>query len=626
MFINHDMGGNMPVKKLAYILLSLVMLAAAVLPSSAFAVSKEEVDEITTPHLILFEPESQTVLYEKNAYTKAFPASTTKIMTFVVVMDHCDDLDREYTCGDESWKGFYDKSSLLGLKPGYRVTIRDMLYGLMLCSGNDCGACLAVATCGSVEGFVELMNRKAEELNMTGTHYTNPHGLHDDEHYTTALDMALLMTEALKNDFFREVIKTTEYTIRSKEGKLNKTIQTSNKLLLTKPGVDWDECIYEYAIGGKTGETNIAGYTLVEAAEKDGITLIAVLMGDSNQGNRKFYDRFHNAVKLFEYGFDQYVSYELSDFDVTNEFNVQTVGYPADDPAGGRITAEVDISGARLKGFRDKLADITPQSFAWGEPELDQEACTAPITKGEKLGTATLYLNGKPFFTGDLVAAQDIAGATTPGPTKQPDSFIDDKSQTRSGGVCNLTVSKNGGEDEYTVWVYYKNNLFTLQDAGTVPHYLFAEGDQFRAAKAPSVPYGVRLYYASADEEGGTKYLPADVVIDGESYVIVSEGRALQAVKKGKSLAAVPVEINENGELTTPVSDDMLWSFTKSGVGYKLRSNGLTLHRSGGDGLIFWILIGVFVIAIAIIIRLLATSRSRRRNPKRRGKYKIYRM
>lgn len=616
----------MPVKKLAYILLSLVMLMAAVLPAPAYAVSKEDVEKITTPHFILFEPESQTVLYEKNAYTKAFPASTTKIMTFVVVMDHCEDLDKEYTCGDESWKGFYNQSSLLGLKPGYRVTIRDMLYGLMLCSGNDCGACLAVATCGSVEGFVDLMNRKAAELNMTGTHYTNPHGLHDDDHYTTALDMALLMSEALKIDFFREVIKTTEYTIKSLDGKFNKTIQTSNKLLLTKPDVDWDECKYEYAIGGKTGETNVAGYCLVEAAEKDGVTLIAVLMGDSNQGGTKFYYRFHSAVKLFEYGFEQYVSYDLARFNVTNAFNVQTAGFPADDPAGGKITAEVDISEVRVKGLRDSLSGVTEQSFSWGEPELDAEACTAPVNIGDKLGTATLYMNGQPLYTGDLIASTGIAGAATPAPTNEPQSIVDDKTANKAAGVCNLLVSKNGGEDEYTVWVYYKDNLFTLQDSGTVPHFLYTDGEIFRAAKTPSEPYEVRLYTAVTDENGAVTYAPVDLLDGGMECVIVSQGRALKAVKKGKSLAAVPVEIDEAGNLITPVTEDMLWSFTKSGVGYKLRSGGLTLHRSGGDGLLFWILIGVLVIAIAIIIRLLVTSKSRRRNPKRRGKYKIYRM
>ena len=159
-----------------------------------------------------------------------------------------------------------------------------------------------------------------------------------------------------------------------------------------------------------------------------------------------------------------------------------------------------------------------------------------------------------------------------------------------------------------------------------MPHYLYTDGEIFRAAKSPAVPCGIKLYSAVDDGTGNVKYLPADLINDGESYVIVSEGRALQAVKKGKSLCAVPVELGEEGELISAVTEDMLWSFTKSGVGYKLRSQGLTLHRSGGDGLIFWILIGVFVIAIAIIIRLLATSRSRRRNPKRRGKYKIYRM
>jgi D-alanyl-D-alanine carboxypeptidase (penicillin-binding protein 5/6) len=596
------------------------------MPAGVLAVSREDVDGITTPHMILFEPESQTVLYERDAYSKAYPASTTKIMTFVVIVEHWTDLDKKYTCGDESWRGFYSQSSLLGLKPGYIVTIRDMLYGLMLCSGNDCGACLAVATCGSVEGFVDLMNAKAQELGMTGTHYTNPHGLHDDEHYTTARDMALLMAYALKNETFREVIGTLEYTIVEANGRFTKTIQTSNKLLLTKPDIDWDECKYEYAIGGKTGETNIAGYCLVEAAEKDGVTLIAVLFGDSNASATKFYYRFHSAVKLFEYGFEQYVSYDLSQFGVSGEFNIQTEGYPVSDAKGGKITASVDISELRVKGLRDDLEGLSAQSFSWQEPVLDKEAIKAPVAVGDVLGTATLYMNGKPFYTGDLIAREAMASAEEIKPTESANTeIVDNKGGGKSGDVCNLTVSKNGGESEYTVWVYYKNTMFTMQD-GLTWHYLYCDGDVFRAAKTPGVPCEITLYLAENDAEGNTRYVPVDSVESGMKYVVVSQGRALQAVKKGRSLLASPVETDANGYLSSEVSPEMLWTFTANGSGFRLDSDGMILHRSGGDGLLFWILIGVLAIALIIVIRLIATSRSRRRNPRRRGKYKIYRM
>ena len=611
-------------KRFSYILLCILLLLTSLVPGSSLAASREDVEAITTPHIILFEPDSQTVLYEKDAYTKAYPASTTKIMTFIVITEHWKDLDKKYTCGEEAVRGFYSASSLLGLKPGYIVTIRDMLYGLMLCSGNDCGACLAVATCGSVDGFVDLMNAKAQELGMTGTHYTNPHGLHDDEHYTTARDMALLMAAALKDETFREVIGTLEYTIVEANGRFTKTIQTSNKLLLTKPDIDWDECKYEYAIGGKTGETNIAGYCLVEAAEKDGVTLIAVLLGDSNASTRKFYYRFHSAVTLFEYGFDQYVSYDLEQFGVHGDFNIQTEGYPLDDPKGGKITASVDLSEVRVKGLRDELDTLTQQSFSWQEPALDPEAIKAPVEAGDVLGTATLYMNGKPFYTGDLVAAEGISAAEEPKPTEAANDIVDKNGSGKSGDVCNLTVSKNGGETEYTVWVYYKNTMFTMQD-GLTWHYLFCDGDVFRAAKTPKVSSEIALYRAEQAEDGSVSYVLADSITGGEKYVVVSQGKALTAVKKGRSLLASPVE-TEAGVIISEVTPEMLWSFTENGSGYRLDSEGMILHRSGGDGLLFWILIGVLAIALLIVIRLIATGRSRRRNPRRRGKYKIYRM
>ncbi len=599
------------------------MIFAALVPSVSMA-ERSQLDAITTPHIILYDPDSETVLYQKDAYSRAYPASTTKIMTCIVALENCEDLDSQYTCGFEAENGFFAQSSLLGLKYGYIMTIRDMLYGLMLCSGNDCGACLAVATSGSMDTFIQLMNEKALEIGMRDTHYTNAHGLHNDEHYTTAYDMALLMAYALKNEAFREIIATKEYTVVEATGKFTKTIQTSNKLIYTKPDVDWEDNIYEYAIGGKTGETNIAGYCLVEAAEKDGVTLITVLMGDKNNGGTSPYYRFHNAILLFNYGFAQYAAYDLAHYNVQNSFNVQTTDYDPGDPNRGVITAEVDISSVVIRGSLTELSRINDRSFVWKEPELDPEAVKAPVTAGDKLGTATLLCNGEPIFTGDLIAKTDMAANYQAVETAPPSGFIKDNT-AKSRDVCNLTVSKNGGEPEYTVWYYFKNTLYTMQDS-IKPFYLYCDGEVFRSAKAPAVSNRVDLFKQVTADDGTVTYVYTESTVPGEKYLVVSQGRALQASKKGRSLVAVPVTVDEGGRITSEVTDNMLWSFNPNGQGYQLISNGRYLHRSGGDGLLFWILIGVLFIALIIIIRLLATSRTRRRNPKRRGKYKIYRM
>lgn len=598
------------------------MLLVSLVPASAGA-SIDQLQGITTPHLMLMEEETGTILYEKDAHSKAFPASTTKIMTCLVALENCSDVNAMYQCGWESQNGFGSQSSLLGLKNGYVVSIKDMLYGLMLCSGNDCGACLAVATAGSIERFVELMNDKAAEIGMTGTHYTNPHGLHDEQHYTTAYDMALLMQYGLKNDIFREIIATKEYTVVEANGKLTKTIQTSNKLLYTKQGVDWEDNIYQYAIGGKTGETNFAGYCLVEAAQKDGVTLIAVLLGDNNMGGTTTYYRFHNAKKLFEYGFSQYVDYDLAHYGVTNAFNVQTVGFDPNDPNNGRITATVDISSVRVAGNVDEISKISAGSFAWAEPVLDMDAVTAPIAEGDKLGTVTLELNGEPYFTGDLIAEGAMSAPGNSSGNKGGESSIVGGKGSQSRGISNLSVSKNGGDAEYTVWVFYKNTLFTMQDGLTL-HYLFFDGEVFRSTKLKETPHEISLFKLTEDENGNRSFVYAQNPEAGCSYVVVSEGKALRAVKKSRSLAAADVIIDKNSVIKSDVTDDMIWSFNQNGSGYQLISNGLYLHRSGGSGLLFWILIGILVIALVIVIRIPAWIRNKKHNSKRRSKYKIY--
>ena len=617
-------------KRFLHIILSMLILLTALLPSGAGA-TKSEIDAVTTPNMILYEADSDEVLYEKNGYSKAYPASTTKIMTCIVALEHCGSVDLQYVCGWEAQNGFGSASSLLGLKYGYVVTIKDMLYGLMLCSGNDCGACLAVATAGSIDHFVELMNEKAAEIGMTGTHFTNPHGLHNEDHYTTAYDMALLMKHALENETFREIIKTTEYTVVEANGKFTKTIQTSNKFLYTKEGLDYENNEYEYAIGGKTGETNYAGYCLVEAAEKDGVTLIAVLMGDPNNYVTSPYYRFHNARLLFEYGFNMFLRYNSNDlvqlFNVSDEFNIQTKGYSKNDPSAGVITGKADISSVELQGKRDVLEKLTASDFFWQEPRLNEDSITAPVEAGDVLGTAALYYRNPEdgsevlLFEGDLVAQTSMTAEEGANSENKPSDIIDRDTSARRD-VCNLAVSKNGGNAEYTVWVYYENKLFTMQD-GLTQHYLYYDGEVFRSARVPATDHSITLYKV-INSENGVSYVPAEYVEPGESYVIVSCGMALEAVKKGRSLAAYPVSVDEAGGIIGSIPENAVWRFNQNGAGYQLTSGGLYLHRNGGDALLFWILLAILVIALGIIVYLLITSKRRKHSRGRRGRYKIY--
>ncbi len=626
-------------KRFIYILICLIMALSLAVPSASFA-DTDELEAITTPHIILYEANTGTVLFNRAEHEKAYPASTTKIMTCIVALEYFEDINRTYTCGYEATNGFGPQSSVLGLQYGYKVTIKDLLYGLMLVSGNDCGACLAVAAAGSTGAFVEMMNAKAQEIGMNDTHYMNAHGLQNDEHYTTAYDMALLMSYALRNDDFRAILSAKEYTVNEVNGKFSKTVYTSNKLLYTK-NTDTENNEYRYAIGGKTGETNTAGYTLVEAAEKDGVCLVAVLMGDNNQGGTSMYYRFRNAVKLFNWGFENFLCYDRDDFNTTGSpiasqislntlFNVQTIGYEESDASRGLITAEADISDIMIAGTKEELGSIDDSSFVWAEPVLDEQGITAPVEVGDKLGTVDLYLNGKVVFTSDLLAKSAVRAGQNSGKSGEyPGSspFVTVTTGPSKQKICNLTISKNGGEDKYTTWIYYDGTLCSMADANNF-YYLFYDGEVFRTSTDPASKR-VTLYQIVEDDNGAAYYVPDAEAVNGGNYLVVCSGKALRASKSGRSLAASALEFDENGYLTSAITADMIWTFTQKGTGngYQLTNNGRYLHRSPGDGLLFWIIIGVLVIAIAVIARLLIVrrGRGRRRSFKRRNIYRIYR-
>ena len=167
-----------------------------------------ETEEIYDPNLldlpvaVLLSEDSQEVLYSKGAFQKIWPASMTKCMTALLAIEHFKDLDTIITAGEEVYEGIPENSSLAGLEPGMSCTVRDLLTGLLLPSGNDAANVLAKAVSGSIDEFVELMNQRALELGMINTHFANPNGLHDDRHYTTAYDLYLLMREVMQYEAF----------------------------------------------------------------------------------------------------------------------------------------------------------------------------------------------------------------------------------------------------------------------------------------------------------------------------------------------------------------------------------------------------------------------------------------
>ena len=234
---------------------------------------------------IVIDRLTKTILYGKNEYSKVKMASTTKIMTGIVIIENCD----LNTTVEVSKKAAGTGGSRLGLKTGDKITIRDLLYGLLLCSGNDAAVALAEATAGSIQGFSDLMNKKAEDLGLTNTHFESPHGLDSNGHYTTAYELALLSDYALKNNTFLNIVGTKNYTITING--YPKNLSNTNELLGNLNGV----------YGVKTGFTNGANRCLVTACKRGNMDIICVVLGADT---KKF--RTTDSIKLIEYTFKNY--------------------------------------------------------------------------------------------------------------------------------------------------------------------------------------------------------------------------------------------------------------------------------------------------------------------------------
>lgn len=254
--------------------------------------------DVSAHNAVLMEQSTGRVLYEKRAHEQQSVASITKIMTAIIAIEsgEMDDITVA------SRRAIYTEGSSIYLEQGEKMSIRDLTYGLMLRSGNDAAVAIAEHIGGSVEGFVHLMNEKAQWLGMTNTNFENPHGLESDNHYSTAYDMALLMRYAMNNDTFQQVSETKMYTAETR------TYAWKNKnRLLTQ--------FYNHCTGGKTGFTKKAGRTLVTSAHNNHMNLIAVTLNAP--------DDWQDHINMFEWGFE---NYELTAIGEQGEAKYQVKG------------------------------------------------------------------------------------------------------------------------------------------------------------------------------------------------------------------------------------------------------------------------------------------------------------
>lgn len=256
------------------VFLVLIFILYATVASSAGALT------LSARSAALYDASTKSFLYTQNADMRLPMASTTKIMTALVAIESCP-IDKEVSVSDEA---IGIEGSSLYLKKGEILPMCDLLLGLMLRSANDAAVAIAYEVSGGIEEFCSKMNQKAEELGLTDTHFTNPHGLDNDNHYTTARELAIIAAAALENDTLKEIVSSKKCTVKNTDGEARLLIN-HNKLLN----------MYDGAIGVKTGYTKRSGRSLVGAAERGGTRLISVTINAP--------DDWNDHIKLLEYGF-----------------------------------------------------------------------------------------------------------------------------------------------------------------------------------------------------------------------------------------------------------------------------------------------------------------------------------
>lgn len=321
---------------------------------------------------VLYCANNNSVVFEKNAYKKMSMASTTKIMTSLIALENAQANDKEVAFTKE----MIAEGSSMYLKEGYRLRLSDLAVGMMTVSGNDAANAAAVSIAGSVDEFSKLMNEKAEQIGMNSTNFVTPSGLDDDNHYSTAYDMALLMNYALSNSSFAELTakKTAEVTfIQPKD--MTISYRNHNRLL----------SLYQYCTGGKTGFTKKSGRCLVTSAEKDGVCLIAVTLNAP--------DDWNDHINMYSYGFSRLTAVKNAD---------KNFSFKAD--VVGGMTDTVEVRPAAAVDYVKQ----TDSDDGISRRVIINSFLYAPLEKGQVVGRAEYYSEGKTVCTIPLITEKAV--------------------------------------------------------------------------------------------------------------------------------------------------------------------------------------------------------------------------
>lgn len=347
--------------------------------------------EVLSKHAILMDQDSGQILYEHNARQRAYPASTTKLITAILTVENCN-LTDEVVVNRNALLGIPRSYTIADLKPDEKISVNDLLHVLLIPSANDAANVLAYHISGSIDKFAEKMNQKALEIGCTDTHFINPSGIHDDNHYSTAYDMALIGKYATKYEIIRQIATNTSYSLSPLPTGTARTFKTTNTLITPK-----NKYFYEYATGLKTGYTDKAKSCIVATAKKNDVNLLCVILGgDKTEDNKS--QRELDCTTLFNYGFNNY-----------KHMNMCTKNSLLDKNTVKNIP--VELQNADII-YSESINLMVPANDAYTTETTFISDIELPMNKGTVIGTTT-YTVDNVNYSVDLVLNNDVLPSST---------------------------------------------------------------------------------------------------------------------------------------------------------------------------------------------------------------------
>ena len=382
--------------KLKRLIITILFTMLILISNFCFAADNEI--SLHSDAAILIDSNTGTVLYEKNSKKKMYPASTTKIITAILAIEHCN-LDDVATVSYDAVMSVPSGYSNAALQIGEELTVGQLLDVLLVHSANDAANVLAEHVGGSVESFASMMNTKVNEIGCTNTHFTNPSGKHDDNHYTTAYDLALMTQYCMKNSTFRSIVSKSSCTIAATNKYQERHYNNTNELVIPSNTKRADNYYYKYAIGVKTGYTKEAKNCLISASNKDDFELISVVLGASPT-ETGLSGRNIDSINLLNYGYDNYTIKKLKDKnDIIKQVQINNAT---------KDTKDLDLVLSESITALMKQTDSSDSALS----EIQIDNLEAPIAKNSVVGKITYNVNGIEY-SADLLAAHDVEKSKT---------------------------------------------------------------------------------------------------------------------------------------------------------------------------------------------------------------------